>query len=165
MKKIKKVVDINAHIENLKCEISIENGLSVAKISFTNLAYGTIKAIKFSAQGFNSFGDTILVNGKEKFLLIIQDINVEKNEVVRNINVDLPNNGIRDLVLEESQICFMDGSVVTYEGKQEHVFELEEFDTTYINEREQLAALKNKFGNQIRYKPKTFDVGWICSCG
>lgn len=78
MKTIQKIIDVNAHIENLKCEISMENEMSVARISFDNIGIGNITAIKFNACGYNSFGDVVLVNGKEKFFLIIQDILIKK---------------------------------------------------------------------------------------
>lgn len=165
MKMINKIVDANAHIENLICKMSIENGASVAMIGFDNLAYGTITAIKFDAQGYNSFDDTVLINGKEKFLLIIQDISVGKSEGARNLKVILPSPDIRKLELKESQICFSDGSVATYQGKKEVSFELEEFDTAVSAEREQLDALKDKFGDGFKYKPKECDAGWICGCG
>jgi len=66
--------DINAHIENIKCEIVTENSNAVAVISFRNLGYGDITAVKFNAIGYNSFGDIVPVGSREKFFLIIQDI-------------------------------------------------------------------------------------------
>ena len=64
---VDKVIDINTHIEDLKCEISTDNGSALAKISFTNLGYGDITAIKFNACGYNLFGDIVPVNGKDEF--------------------------------------------------------------------------------------------------
>jgi hypothetical protein len=165
MKTIEKVIDVNAYIENLKCDVNIESGSVVAKIGFTNLAYGTITAIKFNAQGFNSFGDVVAVKGKGNFFLIIQDINIGKNEIAENLSVSLPDEGIRKLVLEESQICFADGSVTTYAGKNDFTFVLEEFDTVNSSEREKVEALRKKYGDKFKYKPKAFEVGWICGCG
>lgn len=79
MKSLKRTYDINAHIENVVCDIDVKDGLAIAKISFVNLGYGDITAIKFIARGYNSFGDLVLVNGKENFWLIIQDVLVKKN--------------------------------------------------------------------------------------
>lgn len=80
MKSVKKVIDINAHIENLKCQIESSAGGSLALISFDNLGFGTVTAIKFNAIGYNSFGDVIKINGNDRFFLIIQDISIGKNE-------------------------------------------------------------------------------------
>ena len=33
---LRRVIDTNAHVENLKCEIITEGGNAIAKISFTN---------------------------------------------------------------------------------------------------------------------------------
>lgn len=78
MKTIQKTIDINAHIENLQCEIKVDNGNAIAKNSFANLGYGDITAIKFNACGYNAFGDIVPVNGKDKFFLIVQDIKIGK---------------------------------------------------------------------------------------
>ena len=63
MRTIQKTIDINAHIEELKCEINVDAGNTIAKISFVNLGFGDITAIKFNACGYNSFGDIVPVDG------------------------------------------------------------------------------------------------------
>lgn len=165
MKKRSRTIDINAHISNLTCDINVQDGTVTALIGFDNLAYGTITAIKFDAVGYNSFGDVVTIDGKEKFFLIIQDISVGKNETAENLKAVLPNADVRRLVLEESQICFADGSVVTYEGKQEFTFEFEEFDSEQPEEKEEREAVENKFGRGFIYKPQNYTNGWICGCG
>ncbi len=85
MKGTTKSYDINAHIEDIKCEIVVENGSAIAVISFKNLGYGDITAIKFNAVGYNSFGDIVAIGNKEKFYLIIQDTTIKKNEVANNL--------------------------------------------------------------------------------
>ena len=101
-----RTVDLNAHVNNIECQIETANNIAKAVIAFDNLGYGTITAIKFSAQGFNSFGDVVKVNGQDKFFLIIQDISIEKNCHAENLRATLPNGDIRKLILEESQICY-----------------------------------------------------------
>ena len=87
--------DINAHIENINCEIVTENSNAVAVISFENLGYGDITAVKFNAVGYNSFGDIVPIGNKEKFFLIIQDIMIKKNEKANNLKAKLPASDIR----------------------------------------------------------------------
>lgn len=67
MNVVKIQVDVNAHIENLKCDIVKKNDDAYAVIEFENLGFGKITAIKFDVCGFNSFGDVVLVNGQDKF--------------------------------------------------------------------------------------------------
>lgn len=164
MKSVKKVIDINAHIENLKCQIESSAGGSLALISFDNLGFGTVTAIKFNAIGYNSFGDVIKINGNDRFFLIIQDISIGKNERAENLKAKLPDGDVRKLVLEECQICYADGSVATYAGKDEREFEQEAFENIG-DESIYLRALKDKLGDEFKYKPANYSEGWVCSCG
>lgn len=160
MKNLERVIDINSHIENLKCEVIIENGSVVAKVSFDNLGYGDITAIKFDACGYNTFGDVVSINGKNKFFLIIQDINIPQNESAVDLKAKLPEGGIRKLDIVESQICYADGSVSTYGGDQSLTFTLEKYDNP-----EEIAALHKLYTDKATYKIKNFEQGWICMCG
>ena len=157
-----KSYDINAHIEDVRCEIVVENGNAIAVISFKNLGYGDITAVKFNAVGYNSFGDIVPVGNKEKFFLIIQDITIKKNEIADNLKAKLPSSDIRKLIIEESQICYADGSVTTYGGQNIKEIELQEFD--YI-QQEEVAAVNKLYDERIKYDVCEFDEGWICGCG
>lgn len=163
MKTIQKIIDVNAHIENLKCEIGVENGIAVARISFDNIGIGNITAIKFIACGYNSFGDIVQINGKDNFFLVIQDAIIRKNEFSKDLKAKLPNADIRMLKLTESQICYDDGSIITYEGESSHTFEIDEFDIN--TDSEQINALKKMYDERMKYVPKNFGQGWICGCG
>ena len=90
MKRITQIIDINAHITNVKYEIVSENNNAIAIISFENLGFGVINAIKFNAKGYNSFGDIVSISDKDSFLIIIQDIMVKKNDTIRDIKIKLP---------------------------------------------------------------------------
>lgn len=154
--------DINAHIENINCEIVTENSNAVAVISFENLGYGDITAVKFNAVGYNSFGDIVPIGNKEKFFLIIQDIMIKKNEKANNLKAKLPASDIRKLVIEEAQICYADGSVATYEGQNIKEIELQEFD---CSQQEEISAVHKLYDERIKYDVCEFDEGWICGCG
>ena len=162
MKNIIKNYDINAHIEDLKCEIVVENGDAIAVISFRNLGYGDITSIKFNAIGYNSFGDIVPIGNKEKFFLIIQDIMIRKNEQTTGLKAKLPEPDVRKLVIEEAQICFADGSVTTYRGQNMKEIELQEFDYT---QQEELSAVHKLYDERIKYNVCELDEGWICGCG
>ncbi len=164
MRQIEKKIIINAHIENIKCNIEVNNGSVLALISFDNLGYGDITAIKFNAVGYNSFGDVVEINGNRKFFLIIQDVEIKRNECVKDLRAKLPECDIRQLKLEESQICYKDGSVVSFDGTDERTVILDAYDENG-NEGKKLKALKSKFGEKFKYNIAEYDFGWICSCG
>ncbi|WP_434311245.1 FxLYD domain-containing protein [Hominifimenecus sp. rT4P-3] len=164
MKTEKKIIDINAHIINIVCEIDVDNDVSKALISFDNLGFGVITAVKFNAKGFNSFGDVVQIAGKDKFYLIIQDISVDKNTSVQNLKAKIPNSDIRRLELEECQICYADGSITSYAGADNREFEVEEFETDGT-EKETLEAIRDVVSAEAKNLPQDFDFGWLCSCG
>ena len=64
MKKVQKSVDLNAHICQLDYKVFTKDGNAFLKLSFFNLGFGNITAIKFVAQGYNSFGDSVMVNDR-----------------------------------------------------------------------------------------------------
>lgn len=162
MKTTIKTLDVNAHITNVQAQVITENDGIKAKISFDNLGYGTITAVKFNAKGYNSFGDVVSVSGKDNFLIILQDISIPKNSVASDIKVKLPNPEIRKIELEENQICYSNGEISTYAGKKEVDFELEEF--TY-EEHKELTALKDVLDARVKYNITDTDYGWLCTCG
>lgn len=164
MKKSELVIDINAHIANITSKIEIDNDVAFAILSFNNLGYGIITAVKLKARGYNSFGDLIKVEGDNQFYLIIQDLKIENNESVNDIRVKLPNNEIRKLELEEDQVCYADGKVLSYAGEDNRQFETDEYETVGI-EREQLEAIRDLVSKEAKLVPQNYDVGWLCSCG
>ena len=160
MEVVKIEVDVNAHIENLKYDIVKQNDEAYAVIEFDNLGFGNISAIKFDACGFNSFGDIVGVNGQDKFFLIVQDVDIKRNEHVSDLRAKLPNADIKKIDIQECQICYADGTVVSYSGEEKICFEVEEFDNS-----ESKAAIKKIYGKKAKYKVKEFEQGWICTCG
>lgn len=162
MHTISKTIDINAHIENVACDIVFEDGYAIAVISFSNLGYGDITAIKFDAVGYNSFGDIVQVGNKDHFFLIVQDVKINKNEKAESLRVRLPIADIRKLDIEEAQICYADGTVSSYDGKNEKQVELREYDSS---DGEQLDALQKMYDGRIKYDVCEVDEGWICGCG
>ena len=165
MKPITVSVDVNAHINNITCSVTKTNNQAIAEISFENLGFGDITAIKFNAIGYNSFGDIVKVNEKDQFFLIVQDVLIKKNTNAEGIIAALPNNEIRRICLEESQICFSDGSIMSYEGKAEKIFETETYDEALTNEVEIIAAVQEFVSPDIKHLPQNSENGWLCGCG
>lgn len=166
MRKERVFIDENAHIQNLCCEVNLDGGIPKATISFDNLGYGVITAIKFCAQGFNAFNDIVLIEGKGSFFLIVQDISIDKNSYAEGLTVQLPDSDIRRLELKESQICFADGTVATYKGAKEKEFELDSFEEPETEEEERLFyAIQDVISDKVKYIPQEDESGWVCSCG
>lgn len=157
-------IDINSYISDLVCKVDVQNGSSIATLSFQSLCKETITAIKFLAKGFNSFGDLVYVNGNDKFILIIQDIAIKQNEIAKNIKVTLPNADIRKLELVENQYCLSDGSVISYEGENWIEYDIEVFKSLDSAEKDQFEALKD-INSKVICKPILIHSGWICLCG
>lgn len=164
MKPEKIIIDLNAHITNITCTVSADGDASKALISFDNLGYGVITAVKFNAKGYNSFGDVIQIGRMEKFFLIIQDISIEKNSTAKDLKAKLPNGDIRRLELEECQICYADGSVTSYAGKNDVEFDVDVFEE-YGVDKESVEAIRDIVSADAKYIPQDFETGWLCSCG
>lgn len=164
MKPEKIIIDVNAHITNITCTVGADGDASRALISFDNLGYGVVTAVKFNAKGYNSFGDVVQIGGKEKFFLIIQDISIEKNSTAKDLKAKLPNGDIRRLELEECQICYADGSVTSYAGENDREFDVSAFEE-YGTDKESVEAIRDIISSDAKYIPQDFEIGWLCSCG
>ena len=56
-------------------------------------------------------------DGKKQFIILIQDISIEKNACAEKLKATLPVSDIRKLDVEEYQLCYEGGMVLTYDGK------------------------------------------------
>lgn len=157
------LIDINAHICDLSASVDIEK--SQAIISFCNLAYGTITAVKLQAKGYNSFGDVVLVQDKETFSLVIQDLDIPKYNEASAIKVPLPSPEIRKLELTEKQVCFLDGSIATYEGPNMQSITFDSLDSISNGDSLFSLAICDILGEEAKYVPEDFEFGWLCTCG
>ena len=155
--------DLNAHIENIVADISKKDEGSVqVHISFDNLNYGTVKAVKFFATAYNSLNDVVPVNGWNKFYLVIQDINIEPLRHAENLVADIPNSEIRKLDLTEAQVLYSDGSIKSYDGPNIRKFEALKFKNS---SSPLVISIRDQFGEKANYIPVADDTGWVCCCG
>lgn len=165
MNKIEITYDSNAHIGNLSYRMIVSEDRPYALVSFENLGFGDITAIKLTAVGYNSFGDIVQVNGADSFFLIAQSLDIARNASAKDIKIVLPSREIHRLELSEYQICYADNTIVTYEGKNEVTFELEELSEDDSREGEELVALHETFDKLAKYLPVESADGWVCACG
>ena len=157
-------LDMNSAISELSYEIKIENNIPFVYVSFRNVAKSTMTAIKFLAKGYNSFGDIININGKDNFLIMLQDLSIYTDKSIKPIKIQLPNAEIRTIELLENQYCFADGTIKTYLEPDYIEYEIEEYDTNVENERLVLNSLK-EIQPQTKNKPIQLEKYWVCSCG
>lgn len=150
-------IDINAHIANITCDIAVNGNNSMLSISFDNISDKAITAVKFNATGYNSFGDVVSVNGKDSFFVIIQDIKIDGNSHITGLKAKIPNEEIRRIELEEGQICYSDGTVSTYLGKDIREFHLTNFDENMDGET--IRAVKDCYGEQLCIHAAEFECG------
>lgn len=156
-------VDLNAHITNIRSRVVVRDSTAEALITFDNLGYGDVVAVKLKARGYDSFGDPFLVGGGKEFLLIIQDFKVPKNSPSDALTAKLPSFDIRRLELEEYQVCYSDGSVTSYAGADSRDVAYTPFSEG--EDAELSAAIKWSFRNGYEYLPLEIEGAWLCSCG
>lgn len=168
MKLEKRKVDVNARIVNLLADVYVENGCAKAKISFKNYYYKTIRAVKFLFKVYNSFNEEVLVDGKNEFIITVQDLSVIPSSSVHDIIVNLPNPEIRKVEIAPLQICYENDVIEEVGPPQIIEYEIECLELIYtqskIIEREQLLYLRKQNKNAVCY-PKENENGWICVCG
>lgn len=157
-------LDLNSCIKDLTFDVKVVNDIPTAYVSFTNVYNKTMNAIKFKGKGYNSFGDVVSINNNDSFLIVLQDLSVEYEGSVKNLKFTLPNSEFRKIELTESQYCFADGTVITYDEPNYIEYEIEEYDSNNEEEALVLASLR-EINPAIVNKPLSLDNGWVCSCG
>lgn len=162
MKKIEKKIDLNAHIIDIHSSIVNRNGIFGASITFENVTKKTITAIKLYAVGYNSFDEVVMINGRDNFEILIQDIAIQSNQI-GTVNTPIPDQSIRKLEVKELQVCYMDGSIDIH-NEECRILEIEEYESIGL-EGKVKNALEDKYGPRFIYKPKDFYDIWMCGCG
>lgn len=164
---VTKSVDMNANILYLKHEIVADTSKTQARIEFRNMAYGTITAVKFEANGYNAFGDVIQIAGKPTFDIVAQDLNIAPKKYAKLDSV-LPSKDIRKLDLKLKQVRYANGKIVNVQPEEIVTYELEDIDENRekLNqqEREARTVLKRRLDEAVCFS-KPYGRNWICICG
>ena len=163
MKKIEKKVDLQAHITELTVEIVRENEKNMARICLKNVSGKTIKRIVFMAQGQDYFGSTILVDGKEKFWIVLDGFSLDSGERLLDFDVSLEP-AIRQLVLEEASVTFLDETSEEKLPEKAVIYYVDTFMQDSYKDKPELDDLREQNEKFCCY-PKEEPEGWICACG
>lgn len=104
-------VDIYSAVHIVSWNIQKESDINlVLSVEFVNVSESVISAIMFLAAGFNSFWDKVIVNGRETFDVVEQDMSVKPGEH-GNVQMVLPSTDIRKLKIQVKKVCFSDGTI------------------------------------------------------
>ena len=80
MKRIEKKVDLNAHLSEIRTELSREGEKNVVSICLKNVSGKEITSILFRAKGYDYFGDVIKVEEKDSFFIEISALHLKTGE-------------------------------------------------------------------------------------
>lgn len=153
-------VDINALAYITDYEITKENNDNLyISCKIYNAGCKAIRAVKIIAQGFNSFGDRVKINGTEEFELIIQDLNIAANDEKQIYErIKLIDNSIRKLNMRIVQISYADGTVET--AKEQYLVHnnQEPLEDKFI------PMVRKENSDAMYYMIDTYDY-WQCVCG
>ena len=169
MNSLKMQVDLNARITDLKYSIEKENGKITFRISFTNLYFDVIKAIKFKILAYNSFDEQIRNENEDYFIVTEQDLNVKPGQSTSSVSFKSPNDEIRRITICPFKICYSDGKIIDSETPNIVEYSVEALEentgtTSLDSEASQLELLRKLNPKSICY-PLMNEKYYICSCG
>lgn len=162
-----RIVDLNAYIENMNCEIKdVQNGKQLI-FSFKNVGPEIITAIKLKCFCFDSFDDKIIFDDVDYLEVKKASLNINPTEKTSFV-VNMKQCDLQKTKVELLQIVY---------GNGEKVDPIEEdivsYDISVLSssrsvddhiESDMLSYMKEKNDKAICF-PKEHSAGWICSCG
>ncbi|MEA4921052.1 MAG: hypothetical protein VB078_09045 [Clostridiaceae bacterium] len=156
--------DKNASLSNLLGNVIVSNSIAFGSIQFVNNTNKEIIAVKFNIRGYNSFGETVLINDCPAFQVMVQDLHVIPFSYSKQISVQLPSLEIRRIDVFEYQTCFNDSTIITYSGKDEVGCELLLLENNILADNE-IANAYSLRSFQVNNYPAEINSDWVCCCG
>ena len=157
-------LDLNAKITDLAVSVQIEDGVPYAEVEFRNISPKTLTEIRFIARGFGSDGAVLPIDGKDRFLLVMQDLSVPAFGRAEGLRAGLPREDIRQIELGLLEYSFSDGTREKYEGADWIEYDIDEFDPDDEREARILGALRERYPEAV-CRPVQIENGWVCLCG
>ncbi len=156
----KKKFDINSPVHILSYDIyKGSDDHTYLSLRLQNLNSNTVKAIKLTVIGYNSFNEIVQIDNKDSFMILIQDLNLCRDTEFSNVKgIILPNNEIRKIKVSISQVCFEDGRIINITPRYIEVSPIP------IDNSDERAIAKQYSIKAMCYPEKKEDY-WICSCG
>lgn len=160
-------IDVNAYVKDFCYEIKSEGSNKNICVSFTNLYYGTISAIKLILSAKDSFGDKIMLSDNEYFEIKRIGLDIKCGKKC-SFTTALGNYDVKQIELVIDQIVFDDGSIVKPLEENIIEYEIERLSTIWTPqehyEKDAIEVMKKYNTSSICF-PKNISSGWICSCG
>lgn len=163
----KRKVDLNAYIKDVIYEIKDNNQTKSISVSFVNLCYGTITAIKLIMFAKDSFGDDIIFGNIKQFEIKRADLNIKSGKKC-SFSIEIGNYDIKKIDLVIDQIVYADGRIVKPLDENVVEYEVERLSSSWSQqehfEKDALEVL-NSYLEQAICFPKVLPLGWVCACG
>lgn len=167
MQIIKKTVDFNSYISDLKCAVIADGDGKHLLFSFKNKNHGIIAAIKLSCVAYDSFGDKIRFDGNEFLEIKKADLQINPYEN-SSFSIDIENYDVKKVEVSVAQLVYTNGeNVIPKEPR------IVEYDVEVLSsigkpdshfEKDALSIMKEKNDLAICF-PKIHPEGWVCVCG
>ena len=162
MKRIEKKVDLNAHLSEIRTELSREGEKNVVSICLKNVSGKEITSILFRAKGYDYFGDVIKVEEKDSFFIEISALHLKTGEYFQYKQIEIAGD-IRKIELEEERVVFSDGAVEERKEPQEKIYYVNCFEKDSYKDKPELDELLEQDERFCCY-PVENETGWICAC-
>lgn len=162
-----RIVDLNAYIEDIGCEIKNTGDSKQLEISFRNVSQDVITAIRLKCVCFDSFDDKIQF-GTEDFLEVKKaSLNIKPTKKASFI-VDVELSDLQKVEIEVLQIVYINGEKVAPMAAHNIEYDVDILSSTWFendhSESDILSYMKEKNDKAVCF-PKEHPDGWICSCG
>lgn len=167
MQIIKKTVDLNAYISDLKCVVKADGDRKQLLFSFKNKNHGIIAAIKLSCVAYDSFGDKIQFDGNE--LLEIKKVDLQINPFKNSsFSIDIEKYDVKKVEVFVAQLVYTNGENVIPKEPRIVEYDVEVLSSIWNPdnhfEKDALSIMKEKNDLAICF-PRIHPEGWVCVCG
>ena len=153
-------VDINAKVRVQAWDIEKNSEENIyLKLNVLNTTSDVITALSIIAKGFDSFNNPVLINNKEKFSVLVQDLRLLPNKYQEIPNkISLPDSNIRKIELYIQQICYEDGKIESLPEPCYIQTCQQKMDVEYI-------PYAQKINKHAKYYMIDQSNYWQCICG
>lgn len=163
----KRTIDINAHIIDLFFTIKSDGDSKKLEISFRNLNYGVITAVRMIIKATDSFGDKVLFDDTYDYEIKRADLKIKPGNKA-SLSVELGQYDVKNVELKIVQIAYASGEIYDVEEPEYVDYEIEKFSRNWSNndrfDHDALEIIK-EYNSEAICIPAIHTMGWICSCG
>ena len=161
-----KIVDLNAYIENIRCEIKNTGENKQLEISFRNVSQDVITAIRMKCVCFDSFDDRIQFGSEDYLEVKKASLNIKPTKKASFV-VDVELADLQKVEIDVLQIVYINGEKVAPVAAHNIEYDVDILTSVWSanehSESDILTYMKEKNDKAVCL-PKEHPDGWICSC-